>query len=303
MNDSSVGCRWWKMVALDDVGSFARRSKSRVVFCTALVLGFSLALASRNQAAEEPTAPLPLVRAHAHNDYEHKRPLLDALEQGFCSVEADVWLIDGELRVAHDLEDARPGRTLQKLYLEPLRARVQQNGGRVFRDGPAIILMIDVKSDATNTYRVLREVLQGYESMLTRFTPNQTVTNAVTVVISGNRTLDWMRREPARLAAYDGRLADLEQGPATTPHLIPLISDNWTQHFQWRAQPADGPMPEEERAKLRKLVQRAHRQGRLLRLWGTPEQQAAWRELKEAGVDLINTDDLAGLARYLREHP
>src|SRR5690242_5509037 len=50
-------------------------------------------------------AIIPLTRAHAHNDYEHTRPLLDALDQGFCSVEADVWLIDGELRVAHDERD------------------------------------------------------------------------------------------------------------------------------------------------------------------------------------------------------
>ena len=27
--------------------------------------------------------PVPLIHAHAHNDYEHKRPLLDALDHGF----------------------------------------------------------------------------------------------------------------------------------------------------------------------------------------------------------------------------
>src|SRR5438128_1656766 len=32
--------------------------------------------------------PTPLLHAHAHNDYEHTHPLFDALEQGFCSVEA-----------------------------------------------------------------------------------------------------------------------------------------------------------------------------------------------------------------------
>ena len=32
----------------------------------------------------------PLTQAHAHNDYEHDRLLLDALEHGFTSVEADV---------------------------------------------------------------------------------------------------------------------------------------------------------------------------------------------------------------------
>src|SRR6185436_1773022 len=117
--------------------------------------------------------------------YEHPRPLLDALEQGFCSVEADVWLLEGELRVAHDRDDAKPGRTLQKLYLDPLRERSRRNNGRVFRAGPPFTLMVDVKSDATNTYRALRAVLQDYRSILTQFEPDRTVTNAVTVVISG----------------------------------------------------------------------------------------------------------------------
>ena len=40
--------------------------------------------------AEESSKPLG--QAHAHNDYYHKRPLLDALSHGFCSVEADVFL-------------------------------------------------------------------------------------------------------------------------------------------------------------------------------------------------------------------
>lgn len=44
--------------------------------------------------------PAPLERAHAHNDYEHARPLFDALERGFNSVEADVHLVDGRLLVA-----------------------------------------------------------------------------------------------------------------------------------------------------------------------------------------------------------
>src|SRR6266571_3355435 len=41
--------------------------------------------------------PMPLIHAHAHNDYEHARPLFDALDRGFCSVEADIYLVDGQL--------------------------------------------------------------------------------------------------------------------------------------------------------------------------------------------------------------
>src|ERR1041385_3971816 len=75
--------------------------------------------------------PAPLLHAHAHNDYEHKRPLLDALDHGFCSVEADIFLVDGKLLVAHELGKTKPERTLQALYLDPLRELVKANGGRV----------------------------------------------------------------------------------------------------------------------------------------------------------------------------
>lgn len=59
-------------------------------------------------------------------------------------------------------------------------------------------------------------------------------------------------------------------------------------------------MPEEERQKLADLVQRVHRSGRRLRFWATPDVEPMWRTLHEAGVDLINTDDLDGLSRFLR---
>ena len=45
--------------------------------------------------------PAPLEHAHAHNDYQHARPLFSALERGFRSVEADVHLVDGQLLVGH----------------------------------------------------------------------------------------------------------------------------------------------------------------------------------------------------------
>jgi hypothetical protein len=100
-------------------------------------------------AADAPPQPLP--SAHAHNDYLHKRPLLDALEHGFCSVEADVFLVRGDLLVAHTALDIRAERTLQALYLDPLRARARANGGRVYPHGPTITLLVDFKVDLINT--------------------------------------------------------------------------------------------------------------------------------------------------------
>jgi hypothetical protein len=236
----------------------------------------------------------PLARAHAHNDYEHPRPLLDALAHGFCSVEADIHLVDGRLLVAHDRWRVKPERTLEALYLEPLRARVEANGGRVFPNGPAFWLLIDFKSDGATTWRALKPVLERHRAMLTVFRPDRAETNAVTVVLSGNVPRELLAAEAERLAAVDGRPGDLEANPS--PHLVPWVSESWSRLFTWRGQ--DAP-PATDLTKLRELVPRAHAQGRRVRFWGAPDLESVWRVQHAAGVDLINTDKLEELARFL----
>ena len=264
-----------------------------------LALAVSAVIAADPAAA--PTADVaPLERAHAHNDYAHERPLLDALDAGFTSVEADVWLVDGELRVAHDLEDTRPGVTLRSLYLDPLAERRSECGGSVYRgwDG-SLQLLIDIKSDGPSTYAAIDEALRAYPQLMTRWTDGKVHERAVTAVISGNRPLADMAAQRTRFAGYDGRLADLGSGrPAT---LMPLVSDNWTTHFTWTGV---GPMPEAERERLRSIVATAHDSGYRVRFWATPDQPGAardalWAELVAAGVDHVNTDDLTGLREFL----
>jgi hypothetical protein len=239
---------------------------------------------------------VPLIHAHAHNDYEHPRPLFDALDHGFCSVEADIYLVKDQLLVGHEATDLRPERTLEKLYLDPLRARVRANGGRVYRDGPTIFLLIDVKTEAKATYRALDKVLARYADILSVVDHGKFEPKAVTAVISGNRAPELLAAQTVRYAGLDGRLTDVDsEVPA---HQMPWISDRWTAHFHWQGK---GPIPAEERAKLQQLVQKVHQHGRLLRFWATPELPAFWHELRAAGVDLINTDQLAELQRFLLE--
>ncbi len=58
-------------------------------------------------------------------------------------------------------------------------------------------------------------------------------------------------------------------------------------------------MPDEERKKLREIVAKAHARGRVVRFWATPESPAVWKELRDAKVDLINTDQLEQLQKFL----
>ncbi|HWW02788.1 MAG TPA: phosphatidylinositol-specific phospholipase C/glycerophosphodiester phosphodiesterase family protein [Candidatus Acidoferrum sp.] len=245
-------------------------------------------------AASLQAQPRPLTNVHAHNDYEHNRPLFDALDHGFCSVEADIHLVDGQLLVAHSRLEVKPGKTLQVLYLDPLRERVRKNGGHVYPGGPEFILLIDVKGDWHASYPVLRDILKQYADVLTTFRGDAKETSAITVIITGNRSREMFAGESVRYAALDGDLSDLDS--ADPASLIPWISSNWSASFKWRGA---GVIPEAEKVKVKEIVAKAHEHGRRVRFWGSPDKPVFWREMLDDGVDIINTDDLAGAQKFL----
>lgn len=261
-----------------------------------VVIVFALVAAAPVAADDPPKkAVTPLARTHAHNDYEHNRPLFDAFDCGFCSVEADIWLVGDQLLVGHTPFAIKKERTLEKLYLDPLRVLAKANDGKVYPKGPAFHLMIDIKTDAKDTYAALAKVLASYADILTVTRDGKTEAKAVTVVISGSRDVKAITDQKTRYAAIDGRPADLDGD--TPAHLIPWISDSWKVHFKWDG---TGAMPEAERKKLRELVAKAHKQGRKVRFWATPETVEVWKELLAADVDFLNTDKLAELEKFLR---
>ena len=68
-----------------------------------------------------------------------------------------------------------------------------------------------------------------------------------------------------------------------------------------------GAFPDAERQKLRTIIGPAHARGQKVRFWATPDlagpdRDALWAELLAAGVDYLNTDDLAGLEAFLDAH-
>lgn len=268
-----------------------------IVFILTFIVGtFVIILwASHAESAAGGPVRVLLGQAHSHNDYNRKHPLDDALDLGFCSVEADIYLVDGALLVAHDLRKAVRERNLRNLYLEPLWERYKAQGS-IYATPAPFTLLIDIKSDGKTSFAALHDVLKPFAPMLTHFTSNTTTPGAVTVIISGNRAMDAILASEPRLAGVDGRLSDLDG--AYTAHEMPLISDNWLNNFTWRGK---GEMPTDEQAKLKDIVKKAHGKGMRVRFWATPQRPSMWKALYRADVDLLNADNLPKLRTTLLE--
>ena len=236
-----------------------------------------------------------ILSGHSHNDYLRQTPLWDALSLGFISIEVDIHLVDGALLVGHDEEDLEATRTLEALYLDPLRDHVRAHNGWVYPSEHSLDLLIDIKSDARSTYEELRGVLAQYAEMLTTYSETQVQTRAIPVIVSGNRPRRLMTSEAVRIASYDGRLEDIENSAARVPaNFISVISDDWEDHFNWRGL---GSLSERDSHRLAQRIQEAHRGGYRLRFWnipspGRPRTEAVWSQLLDAGVDLLSVEDV-----------
>jgi hypothetical protein len=239
----------------------------------------------------------PLNHAYAHRDCEANRPLWDALSLGFRHLEADAYCGIRQVFVAHDLVQLRPRRTLTNLYLKPL-SNLQQP---LFDSHQSLWLFVDVKTVAQSSYHILKHTLTPYTDMLTCFCETSTKEKRLTIIVSGNRVpYDILKSDPMRYLALDGRIEDI--GIHTDCSVMPIISDDWRRHFSWLGA---GTMPKAEQKKLERWLDICHSHQQKLRFWNTPdlpspERTNLWTTLLNLGIDLINTDDMVGLATFLR---
>jgi len=241
----------------------------------------------------------PLLNGFAHNDYCHKRPLYDALDNGFTNIEADIFLKNNKLIVAHVFPYFKGKRTLETLYFKPLAERIAENNGKVYTNyNKPVILMIDIKTNAGNTYEALKPLLEKYKSILTSLEDGKITYRAVTVVLSGHKPYDAIGNEKDRLAFIDEDLRKVSRDTTMT-NMFTMASCKYSRMLKWDGK---GIFPVAERNKLCAFVALAHRMGEKVRLWASPEKKVVWDELLHCGVDLINTDKLVTLRKYLNSN-
>ncbi|KAJ8122358.1 hypothetical protein ONZ43_g1427 [Nemania bipapillata] len=184
---------------------------------------------SVNKGSGAPLNPWPLdslnsvlpVDCHSHNDYEQNIPVFEALSAGCISMEADVWLFNGDVIIGHLLPTL--GRTLRAQYVNPLLAILNHNGGSMYKSRPdqTLVLLVDFKTSDTGTLDAVVTALDplrqaGY---LSRLENGVFVKKAITVVASGSAPFDRISTGngvPNRDIFYDANLGALSGSSYTT---------------------------------------------------------------------------------------
>ncbi len=212
---------------------------------------------------------------HAHNDYQQAEPLTNALRFKVFSIEADVYLYNDKLVVAHDRKELPTAPALDSLYLQPIVALFAKHNGRISSDTSyAPVLMIDIKENGEAVLVKLLSMLQPHGSVFDRTVNKQ----AVQMVISGDRgpVTAWSSFAP--MLFFDGR--PYEKYDSTTLQRVAFISDSY---FNYRTNPAN----------ITKAAAAVHSKQKLFRLWGYVDTAAMWQQMLQLGVDILNTDKVA----------
>ncbi len=229
--------------------------------------------------------------AHSHNDYLQKFPFWQAYHAGFGSIEADIFLQDGKLMVAHTIKEIESTRTLEELYLKPLQASVRKNNGQVYSDSSRHLqLLIDLKTAAIPTLEVLLNELKRYPELI--------VCKTLQFVITGNRpAVESYIQYPSWLL-FDGELSLPYSPPALSK--IALFSDNFANYTKWNGK---GKLPQNEKNKISNAIALAHRQHKKIRFWNAPDIVNSWYHYLDMEVDFINTDHIELLSGFLQTLP
>jgi len=214
---------------------------------------------------------------HSHNDYKQQIPLLEAYYAGMGSIEADVFYRNGELYVAHESSEIKPGKTLKKLYIDPLIAFFKENGNKPYaKPEQTLQLVIDIKENYEQVLSKLLADLKGNESIFDQ----QKNPSAIKIVVSGEIPPPEKFDNYPSMIYFDGR-PEKDYTPAQLKH-IGMISQDIKQYSVWNGKGTPTP-PDLE--KMKSVIDKAHKLGKPFRFWATKDSPNSWKELGHMGVD------------------
>ncbi|MCD0488296.1 alkaline phosphatase [Pedobacter sp. MC2016-14] len=219
---------------------------------------------------------------HSHNDYHQNIPLLKAYYAGMGSIEADVFLKNGQLYVAHDTTEITEDATLKKLYLEPLAKLYAKNGNKPYaKAGMKLQLVVDIKTDYQHVLPVLIAQLKAYNNTFN----SSKNPDAIQIAISGDMPVPAAFKNYPDYISFDGR--PNVKYTADQLKQVAMISDDLKNYTDWNGKGTPTPG---DAIKLKAVIDQAHQMKKPFRFWASQDSPNTWVELEKLGVDWINTD-------------
>jgi len=233
-----------------------KNSKSllRLILIVILVMSFTAMALAQNLEIISKGEKFYFRNAHSHNDYYRTRPLLDAIDNGMGSIEADTYYVEfaitddqGNLRVMKDLyvahdwdeitgdSDYKTKGTLRELYLDPLYEIYWTNGGMIYNTPQdTVLLHVDFKTDTDKTWNLLQSMLKSYPGLFTTYDGDSTKVIQGPVAVFTNAEPENIPDEWTTFySTADGRFGNIYDPDVwksdeylNFKHRMPIISSN-----------------------------------------------------------------------------
>ena len=223
---------------------------------------------------------------HSHNDYASKLPFYEAYSNETGVIEADVFIVNNELFVAHTSKEITPQNTLKNQYLDPLSNKLKALGGKAYPSNKPLILMIDIKTEAEPTLKLIAQQLKIYPDLISN--------KNIKVVISGNRPSPTTWKDYPDFIYFDGRLN--ENYTPEQLSRVEMISEDLKQITIWNGK---GVMTQADAEKVQAIIKKVHDQNKKVRFWATQDNVNTWMTLMNLKVDFIGTDNVPELTHFI----
>jgi alkaline phosphatase len=224
--------------------------------------------------------------AHSHNDYLSATPFFLAYNNGFGSIEADIFPVDEILCVAHKKEEIQSKKTLHDLYIAPLIRKFGSGSAR------KLDLLIDIKENYSLSLSLLVKELEPLKPYLSTLDKS----NYITIIISGDRPPPTAYKDYPGFIFFDSDL----QLPQSSEELkrIALVSLPFDKISKWNGK---GALNAEDKKKIKQVISAAHAMKKPFRFWAAPDCERSWKLQMKLHADFIGTDKINELGDFLRK--
>jgi hypothetical protein len=246
--------------------------------------------------------PPDLQWGHSHNDYLQKRPLYEAIELGYGSIEIDICLTDKkkELKVAHIPWFLAGKQEVDELYFAPIAKMIDEKDPRFnYSKEFPLNLLIDFKKNADSTYKYLKVVFIKYAKYITQYKNGEVIYKAPLVInLTGRQPWKALMQDSITYCLMDGPIwltdssiqhRGFKDIDTTRLKYMGRVANDWQSLMAFKKNFKE---EDEFYKSVQRNLDQYHEHGLTTRFHGVPNNEKAWGIIYKCGAHWFNVDKL-----------